>query len=217
MLPDILFYLFAAGLLLGAGVVITARNPMFGVLGMIFSFLNAAGVFLLFYAEFLGLLLIMIYVGAIAVMFLFVLMTLDIDFIKLREGFASYLPVGVLLAGALAAELIFAAQGGLFGGVGTPMGGAEAPTNIEQLGAVLFTAYALPFQAAGLILLTAMVGAIVLTHRRRGGVQRQNIGAQLARTVKDSMVMAKPDVGKGARAEHWKPKPVSKKTKAEDA
>src|ERR1700743_3254409 len=102
MLDDILFYLFAFGLLLGAGAVITARNPMYGVLGMIFSFINAAGLFMLFYAEFLGLLIIMIYVGAIAVMFLFVLMTIDIDFAKLREGFAPYLPAGLVVAAALA-------------------------------------------------------------------------------------------------------------------
>ncbi|HEX2858922.1 MAG TPA: NADH-quinone oxidoreductase subunit J [Alphaproteobacteria bacterium] len=211
MLPDILFYLFAIGLLLGAGAVITARNPMYGVLGMIFSFINAAGLFMLFYAEFLSLLIVMIYVGAIAVMFLFVLMTIDIDFVKLREGFAPYLPAGLIVAAALAAELLLAASLGLFTGVGTPIAAAEgAPTNIEQLGAVLFTDYALPFQAAGMVLLTAMVGAIILTHRRRKDVKRQNISMQINRTASDSMALTKPVSGQGATPLYWSPKPVDK-------
>jgi NADH-quinone oxidoreductase subunit J len=217
MLADILFYLFAFGLLLGAGAVISARNPMYGVLGMIFTFLNAAGMFLLFYAEFLGLLIVMIYVGAIAVMFLFVLMTIDIDFAKLREGFAPYLPAGLIVAAALAGELLVAASLGMFDNVGTGAGTPlNAPTNIEQLGAVLFTDYALTFQAAGMILLTAMVGAIVLTHRRRGDVKRQDISAQLSRSTKDGLVITKPVSGQGATPMYWSPKSVEKKIEVED-
>jgi NADH-quinone oxidoreductase subunit J len=217
MLADILFYLFAFGLLLGAGAVITARNPMYGVLGLIFTFLNAAGLFLLFYAEFLGLLIVMIYVGAIAVMFLFVLMTIDIDFAELREGFAPYLPAGLIVAAALAGELLVAASLGMFDNVGTGAGTPlNAPTNIEQLGNVLFTDYALPFQAAGMILLTAMVGAIVLTHRRRGDVKRQDISAQLARSSKDGLVITKPVSGQGAQPIYWAPKSVERKIKVEN-
>lgn len=207
MLADVLFLLFALGLLMGAWAVILARNPMHGVMGMIFAFVNAAGIFILMGAEFLGLLLIMVYVGAIAVMFLFVLMTVDIDYARLKEGFAPYLPVGMLVALALLAELLVAASAAPTQGMGTPIssGGAEQPQNIVQLGQVFFTVYALPFQVAGLILLTAMVGAIVLTHRKRGGVRRQNIGKQVYRDAKASMQLTQPKTGAGASASHWKP------------
>lgn len=213
MLPDILFLLFAFGLLVGAGLVIAARNPMVGVMGMILTFLNASGLFILFGAEFLGLLMIMVYVGAIAVMFLFVLMTIDIDFIKLKEGFAPYLPAGLLVVGLLAAELILAATASP--AALTPPVRVEAaqPENIVALGQVLFTTYALPFQVAGFILLTAMVGAIVLTHRPRSDVKRQSITAQVLRTKAEGLSIVKPKSGAGATPTYWNPKPVDKKAK----
>ena len=216
MLPDILFLLFSAGLLLGAALVIGARNPMVGVMGMILTFLNAAGLFVLFSAEFLGLLMVMVYVGAIAVMFLFVLMTIDIDFIKLKEGFAPYLPAGLLVVGLLAAELILAAYASP-AALTPPVVVADAnqPENIVQLGSVLFTTYALPFQMAGFILLTAMVGAIVLTHRPRGDVKRQSITEQVLRKRSDAMQITKPKSGAGATPTYWNPKSVSKKAKVQ--
>lgn len=215
MLPDLLFLLFAAGLLFGAGLIIGARNPMTGMMGMLVTFLNASGLFILFGAEFLGLLLIMVYLGAIAVMFLFVLMTIDLDFFKIREGLAPYLPLGLLVVGALAAEFILAANFGLFSTNITVLPSAPQPENIVQIGNVLFTTYALPFQLAGLVLLTAMVGAIVLTHRPRSDVKRQDITKQVMRTRAEAMSLTKPKVGhgtgQGGVAKHWNPKSVSKK------
>lgn len=212
MLADVLFLIFAFGLILGAGTVVLARNPMVGVLGLVFTFLQASMLFILMKAEFLGLLLIMVYVGAITVMFLFVLMTIDIDFGRLREGFAPYLPVGVLVAGALLAELVLAIAASPVQGVGNPiqaaMRGAAGGSDVERMGLMLFTHYNLPFQAAGLILLTAMVGAIVLTHRRRGGVKRQDVSAQVLRLKRDAMVKTKPAIGQGVGVEHWTPKSV---------
>ncbi|MBI1308909.1 MAG: NADH-quinone oxidoreductase subunit J [Proteobacteria bacterium] len=215
MIPDLLFLAFSAGILLGATLVIAARNPMVGVMGMILTFLNAAGLFILFGAEFLGLLTIMVYVGAIAVMFLFVLMTIDIDYIKLKEGFAPYLPAGLLVVALLAAELILAAAHSP--AQLTPVvvvGQGPQPQNVVALGQVLFTTYALPFQIAGFILLTAMVGAIVLTHRPRNDVKRQNVTAQVLRKREDAMVLTRPKTGAGATAKHWNPKSVAKKVKA---
>lgn len=211
MLADILFLLFAAGILLGAGVVMFARNPMAGVLGLVLTFVNAAGLFILLQAEFLGLLLIMVYVGAITVMFLFVLMTVDIDFAALRGKLTPYLPLGVLVVLALLAELLLAANAAPLNGVGNPVDASGAAQGIRALGTLLFTHYNLPFQLAGLVLLTAMVGAIVLTHRRRGDVRRQNIPQQVLRRVEDSMALTQPKVGQGVTASHWDPKPVEEK------
>lgn len=212
MLADILFLMFAGILLLGACGVIMAKNPMHCILFMILCFFNASGIFILLGAEFLGLLLIMVYVGAIAVMFLFVLMTIDIDFAVLKEGFAHYLPVGVLIAGTLLAELVIATQSGLFAPkVVTPQLVLNTDmTNTETLGNILFTNYVLPFQGAGLILLTAMIGAIVLAHRQREGVRRQNVNKQISRTVEDAIKLTQPRVGKGVKATHWQPKSVEK-------
>ncbi len=216
MLPDLLFLLFATGILLGASLIIAARSPMVGMLGMLVTFLNAAGLFILFGAEFLGLLLVMVYLGAIAIMFLFVLMTIDLEFFQMKEGFAPYLPIGLLVVGVLAAELILAANFGLFSTNITILPATEQPQNIVQLGNVLFTVYALPFQLAGLVLLTAMVGAIVLTHRPRKGVRRQNVTAQVLRTKEEGLTITKPKLGQGMGgaggiAKHWNPKSVEKK------
>lgn len=212
MIATILFGIFAVLLLAGAWAVVLAKNPMVAVLGMIFAFVNAAGLFILMQAEFLGLLLIMVYVGAIAVMFLFVLMTIDIDFARLKEGVAPYLPTGLLtvllLFGLLGAAIV---QGGLPEVTGTLVNGDVE--NTRKLGQVLFTAYALPFQMAGLVLLTAMVGAIVLTHRRRGGVRRQDIQMQVFRKREDALAMTQPKIGAGAKVTHWNPQPFSKEQK----
>ena len=200
MFADILFVLFATMLLVGGLGVITARNPMYCVLFLVLAFVNATGLFLLLGAEFLALLLIMVYVGAITVMFLFVLMTIDIDFTLLREGFARYLPVGLIVGGVLMAELLFAAWTGLFtGGVeavkaSLPMTEAE---NTMQLGQILFTNYVYPFLGVSIVLLIAMVGAIVLTHRKRPNVKRQNIADQVARKREDAVELVKVTPGKG--------------------
>lgn len=185
---------------------------MVGVLGMLLTFVHAAALFILLGAEFLGLLMIMVYVGAIAVMFLFVLMTIDLDFGTLREGFAPYLPLGLLLVLALAAELLVAVYAS-----GLPkevmIVNGDDVQNIVQLGRVLFTDYVVPFQTAGLILLTAMIGAIVLTHRPRSDVRRQDVGMQIFRAKVDAMVKVSPAVGAGVKPVHWTPKSVAKKAK----
>ena len=180
------FYLFAA-VVVGAGVmVISARNPVHSVLFLIVAFFNAAGLFVLMGAEFLAMILIVVYVGAVAVLFLFVVMMLDINFVELRQGFLQYLPIGGLIGLILLIELLtvlgawaVAPEAGVV--VGTPMPPPDLTTNTQALGEVLYTKYIYLFQAAGLILLVAMIGAIVLTLRRREGVRRQNIGAQISR------------------------------------
>ncbi|PIZ30571.1 MAG: NADH:ubiquinone oxidoreductase subunit J, partial [Alphaproteobacteria bacterium CG_4_10_14_0_8_um_filter_53_9] len=200
MLPtvNLLFLAFATALLLGAWSVVLAKNPMHAVLGMIFTFVNAAGLMILHGAEFLGLLLIMVYVGAIAVMFLFVLMTIDVDFAALKTGLTKHLPLAALTTLSLGGLLITALnKSGAEALPNIATTQADAPENTLALGQVLFTQYALPFQAAGLILLTAMVGAIVLTHRRRPGVRRQNISQQIFRKKDEAMLITLPKTGQG--------------------
>ncbi|MCA3244198.1 MAG: NADH-quinone oxidoreductase subunit J [Alphaproteobacteria bacterium] len=210
MIPDLLFLLFSAGILAGGALVALGKNPMVGILGMLLAFLNGSGLFILLGAEFLGLLLIMVYVGAVAVMFLFVLMTIDIDFAALREGWAPYLPLGLVTVGGLATLLILAVQGTALN-VGTPVVNPEAPQNVVALGQVLFTQYAVPFQIAGLLLLVAMVGAIGLTHRPRRDIKRQDVTAQVTRKRSEAVVLTNPATGKGAYPDHWVGKGVEKK------
>ena len=179
----IFFWLFSGVLIISALAVILARNPVHSVLFLILAFVNAAGLFLLMGAEFLGLILIVVYVGAVAVLFLFVVMLLDVDFAELKQGFVQYLPVGALIALGVALELGYVAVGW----TRSPNAvAAAAPvgtlSNTAALGRVLYTQYFYFFQASGLILLTAMVGAIVLTLRHKEGVKRQNIADQVART-----------------------------------
>jgi len=180
------FYLFA-GTALAAGVmVVAARNPVHSVLFLILAFFNSAGLFVLMGAEFLAMILVVVYVGAVAVLFLFVVMMLDINFVELRRGFLQYLPIGGLIGLVLLVELLL-----VFGAwVAAPeaLATAQRPippvgqvTNTHALGAVLYTDYVYLFQAAGLVLLVAMIGAIVLTLRQREGVRRQSIAAQVAR------------------------------------
>lgn len=210
MIPDILFLLFSAGILAGGALVTIGKNPMVGILGMLLAFLNASGLFILLGAEFLGLLLIMVYVGAVAVMFLFVLMTIDIDFAELRKGLTPLLPAGMLAVGALAALLILAVRGQPFN---LPSPQAQEAENIVMLGRVLFTEYAAVFLTAAMILLVAMIGAIGLTHAPRRDIKRQDIGKQVARTKAESILLTKPANGKGADARHFKGKSVAKKAR----
>ncbi|HEX8416258.1 MAG TPA: NADH-quinone oxidoreductase subunit J [Methylobacterium sp.] len=181
------FYLFA-GLAIASGfMVIASRNPVASVLFLILAFVNAAGLFVLMGAEFLAMILVVVYVGAVAVLFLFVVMMLDVDFAQLRQGFQQYLPVGALIGAIFLIELLLVVGSWTIdpGLVQAPLGtmaGAESVTNTQALGRVLYTDYVYFFQLAGLILLVAMIGAIVLTLRDRPGVKRQNISVQNART-----------------------------------
>jgi NADH-quinone oxidoreductase subunit J len=198
----ILFYIFAAVAVASGVLVVSARNPVHSVLFLILAFFNAAGLFILIGAEFLAMILVIVYVGAVAVLFLFVVMMLNIDFLELRSGFVGYLPVGALVGLILLAELIlvggswFAAPGAPSLGVVSATGGI-ALTNTRALGDILYTRYLFAFQAAGLILLVAMVGAIVLTLRYRADIRRQSISAQLARTRAQSVEVVKVPVGSG--------------------
>jgi len=185
MIPALFFYLFAGVCVASAFMVIAAKNPVHSVLYLILAFVNASGLFVLMGAEFLAMILIVVYVGAVAVLFLFVVMMLDVDFAELRQGALQYLPVGVLVGMVFLAELLLVAGGWVIA-PGMPQSiSAPTPTtitNTEALGRVLYTQYVYYFQAAGVVLLVAMVGAIVLTLRHKPNVKRQNISDQVART-----------------------------------
>jgi NADH-quinone oxidoreductase subunit J len=193
MYGDAIFFWVFATVLVGAALaVILARNPVHSVLFLILSFVCAAGLFLLMGAEFLGMILVVVYVGAVAVLFLFVVMMLDVDFAELKQGFLQYLPIGALIALFVAFELGYVA----IGWTRSPQAAAAAaPTgaiaNTAALGRVLYTQYFYFFQAAGMILLTAMIGAIVLTLRHRVGVKRQDISVQVARSPATSVEVRK--------------------------
>ncbi len=179
----IFFWLFSGVLIVSALIVILARNPVHSVLFLILAFVNAAGLFLQMGAEFLGMILIVVYVGAVAVLFLFVVMMLDVDFAEMKQGFVRYLPIGGLIALVVVAELVYAIG---YQWTHSPTAGAAATpsgtlSNTAALGRVLYTHYFYFFQAAGMILLTAMVGAIVLTLRHKQGVKRQRVADQVAR------------------------------------
>jgi NADH-quinone oxidoreductase subunit J len=182
IIQAIFFYLFAGVCVASALMVVTSRNPVHSVLFLILAFVNAAGLFVLLGAEFLAMILIVVYVGAVAVLFLFVVMMLDVDFAELREGFLSYLPIGALVGAVLLAELLVVV-GGWAIGPGVAKAAAVAPdvTNTQALGLVLYTRYVYYFEASGIILLVAMIGAIVLTLQHKPQVKRQNIAAQVAR------------------------------------
>lgn len=183
-LQAIAFYVLAAVTIAAALGVVVSRNPVHSVLLLILSFFSTAGLFVLLGAEFLAMLLVVVYVGAVAVLFLFVVMMLDVDFANLRAGFARYLPIGGAVAAFLLAEMILVATAVANKGAVPTQKATNVPglSNTEQIGRVLYTDYIYFFQAAGLVLLTAMIGAIVLTLRHRPGVKRQNIGDQIART-----------------------------------
>ena len=200
MIQTIAFYLFAVMVIASAALVITARNPVHSVLWLILAFFNAAGLMLLLGAEFIAMLLVIVYVGAVAVLFLFVVMMLDIDFSELRAGFAKYLPFGIAIALVLLGEIVVA--GGAWEAGPVQLAGRIAPTpevvpNIQALGDLLYTRYLYVFEGAGLVLLVAMIGAIVLTHRARGGVRQQNVSRQNQRRPQDATRMTNPGVGQG--------------------
>jgi len=204
MIHTIAFYLFATMVLASGAVTILARNPVHSVLWLILAFFNAAGLMVLVGAEFIAMLLVIVYVGAVAVLFLFVVMMLDIDFATLRAGFVRNFPLGFLVAIVLLCELVLGV-GAYRAGVmelGTPDGSATPAlgvSNIKAIGALLYGRYLFLFEAAGLILLVAMIGAIVLTHRQRTGVRGQNIARQIARRPDEATVNTKPEVGKGVQ------------------
>ena len=204
MIEALIFYMLAAILIASATMVILARNPVHSVLWLILAFFNAAGLFLMLGAEFVAMILVIVYVGAVAVLFLFVVMMLDIDFAALRAGFAKYLPFGVLLAVILLSELLMVAgawQTGLLEQSHKVIAVAANPAieNTRAIGQVLYTKYVLVFQAAGLLLLTAMIGAIVLTQRHRVGVKRQDIGRQNARTPENAIEVVSVPTGEGIK------------------
>jgi NADH-quinone oxidoreductase subunit J len=200
----IMFYVFAA-LAVAAGVlVVSSRNPVHSVLFLIVTFFNAAGLFVLIGAEFLAMILVIVYVGAVAVLFLFVVMMLDIDLAGLRSGFVRYLPVGALVGFVLLAELVLVIGSwvvvpGMPKLLAASAASGVALTNTRALGDILYTRYLFAFQAAGLILLVAMIGAIVLTLRHRAGVRRQSISAQLARARAETVEVVRVPIGTGSR------------------
>jgi NADH-quinone oxidoreductase subunit J len=201
-LQAIAFYLMALVTVAAGFCVVSARNPVHSVLWLILSFFSAAGLFVLMGAEFLAMLLVVVYVGAVAVLFLFVVMMLDVDFAALRQGFARYMPLGLLIAGFLAAEMIMVstavATKGAARASDQPAAAAHTGvTNAEAIGRVLYTDYVYFFQAAGLVLLVAMIGAIVLTLRHKPGVKRQVIMDQVLRTPATGMRLADLKPGEG--------------------
>ncbi len=200
MIEALFFYMFSA-VMLGAGLmVVVSRNPVFSVLFLILAFFNAAGLFVLIGAEFIAMLLIIVYVGAVAVLFLFVVMMLDINFAEMRAGFQKYLPLGLVVGGILVFELVAAIYGDAFKGASLPA--MPEISNTRALGNVLYTKYMYLFQVAGLILLVAMIGAISLTMRKRPGVRRQVIAEQNARSRAESVEVVEVPVGAAARTVH---------------
>ena len=185
MIETLFFYLFASITCLSGLMVISSRNPVHSVLFLILAFFNAAGLFVLLGAEFLAMLLVVVYVGAVAVLFLFVVMMLDINFVELREGFQRYMPLGLGVGGVLLAEILFV----FFNSADMPetVVMVNEVSNTRALGRILYTDYIYLFQLAGLILLVAMIGAIALTLRKRENVRRQSIASQIERTRADSV------------------------------
>ena len=200
ILPALFFYLFAGICVASAVMVIVSRNPVHSVLFLILAFVNAAGLFVLMGAEFLGMVLIFVYVGAVATLFLFVIMMLDVDFTELREGFLEYLPIGLVICAIFLAELLLVGGGWVINAGVAKAITAAIPTNVsntEALGLVLYTRYIYYFQIAGMVLLVAMIGAIVLTLRHKTSVKRQDINVQNARTPELAMSVRKVASGQG--------------------
>jgi NADH-quinone oxidoreductase subunit J len=202
ILPALFFYLFSAVTIASAVMVIGSRNPVHSVLFLILAFVNAAGLFVLLGAEFLAMILVVVYVGAVAVLFLFVVMMLDVDFVELRQGFLNYLPIGGLIGVVMLAELIIVLGGWAFAPevatqVAAPIPAVAETSNTAAIGALLYTRYIYFFQAAGMVLLVAMIGAIVLTLRHKAGVKRQSIAAQNARTPATAIEVRKVETGRG--------------------
>jgi len=209
ILSALFFYLFAAVCVASAVMVVVSRNPVHSVLYLILAFVNAAGLFVLMGAEFLAMILIIVYVGAVAVLFLFVIMMLDVDFSELREGFIQYLPIGLVIGGIFLFELLLTMFAWVIDPGITKSITAPIPTNVtntEAIGLVLYTKYIHYFQLAGMVLLVAMIGAIVLTLRHKPHVKRQDIAVQNARTPELAMSIRKVASGQGlqdADAAEW--------------
>ena len=200
MIQAFAFYLFAIVVIVSAAMTISSRNPVHSVMWLILAFFNAAGLMVLVGAEFIAMLLVIVYVGAVAVLFLFVVMMLDIDFTEMRSGIARYFGIGLALALALAAEVMVAIGAWSAGSI--DLSRRAAPTdgavpNIQAIGDLLYTRYLFIFEGAGLVLLVAMIGAIVLTHRERGGTRYQNIARQNQRRPQDATRNTQPAVGQG--------------------
>ncbi len=204
MIETLAFYLFAGLVIAGGAMVIMSRNPVHSVLWLILAFFNAAGLMVLVGAEFIAMLLVIVYVGAVAVLFLFVVMMLDIDFAAMRAGFIKNFPLGIAIAVILLAELGLGL--GAYGSGGIELGSPDSAaafqsdvSNIEAIGALLYGRYIILFEIAGIILLVAMIGAIVLTHRepKPGARGRQDIGKQISRRPEDATVMKNPEYGEG--------------------
>ena len=200
MIAVLAFYLFATLTIVPAIAVIFARNPVHSVLWLILAFFNAAGLMLLVGAEFIAMLLVIVYVGAVAVLFLFVVMMLNIDFAQLRSGFSTNLPFGIIIALVLLAEIVVANSAWQ---AGPTLSGRHIPSsaqpNIVALGQLLYSRYLFAFEIAGLILLVAMIGAIVLTHRRRGDLRTPKASNQLRRRPEDAIKLSQPGVGEGMK------------------
>ena len=200
IIQGLAFYMFALVAIASALMVVTSKNPVHSVLFLILTFFNGAGLFVLLGAEFLAMILVVVYVGAVAVLFMFVVMMLDINFVELRQGFLKYLPYGVVIGLVLVVELVIVVGGWHLTpesakAIAAPI--PEAMTNTHALGAIIYTDYIYLFQSAGFILLVAMIGAIVLTHRKRPGVRKQKIADQLARKPEDTLEIHKVESGKG--------------------
>ena len=200
ILSALAFYLFAGILVFSGVMVVTARNPVHSVLFLILAFFNAAGLFVLLGAEFLAMILVVVYVGAVAVLFLFVVMMLDINFTALRRGIKQHLALGLSVGIVLLAELIFSAKAlapQVVAHTQAIAAAAAGATNTQALGAILYTRYIYAFEGSGLILLVAMIGAIVLTHRQRAGVRRQTIANQISRSRAETIEVVKVPTGHG--------------------
>jgi NADH-quinone oxidoreductase subunit J len=200
ILPALFFYLFASVCVASAVMVIVSRNPVHSVLYLILAFVNASGLFVLMGAEFLAMILIVVYVGAVAVLFLFVIMMLDVDFSELREGFLEYMPIGLVIGGVFLFELLLTVGFWVINPTTSKAITAAIPSNVsntEALGLVLYTRYIHYFQLAGMVLLVAMIGAIVLTLRHKASVKRQDINVQNARTPALAMAVRNVAVGQG--------------------
>ncbi len=202
IVSSLFFYLFSFVMIAAAFMVISSRNPVHSVLFLILTFVNASGLFIMAGAEFLGLLLIVVYVGAVAVLFLFVVMMLDVDFVELREGYLQYMPVGMLVGVVVLIELLavigsWVTAPGASNSGESPIPPIEEIRNIEALGNILYTEYVFFFQLAGMILLVAMIGAIVLTLHHKESVRRQNIAQQVARDRKTAIELRKVKPGQG--------------------
>ena len=202
MIQALAFYLFAFVVVLSGAMTIASRNPVHSVMWLILAFFNAAGLMILVGAEFIAMLLVIVYVGAVAVLFLFVVMMLDIDFAELRSGILQYAPIGIVIGLILAAELIVVVGGSVLApeaasSITMPIPNPAVRTNTAALGDVLYTNYVYFFQLAGMVLLVAMIGAIVLTLRHRTNVKRQDISRQVARTPETAVEVVKVKSGQG--------------------